>query len=45
VHHAEAVSHAKSGMIGDSLEDKFAELEKEQEIERMLNELKSRRAG
>ena len=45
VHHAEAVSHATSGMIGDSLEDKFAELEKEEEIERLLNELKSRRAG
>jgi len=45
VHHAEAVSQAKAGMVSDNLEDKFAALEKEDEIEKMLNDLKSRRAG
>jgi phage shock protein A len=45
VRHAEAVSRAKSAMISDDLEDKFAELEKEDEIEKLLNEIKSRRAG
>ncbi len=32
-------------MAGDSIEDRFAELEKEEEIERLLKELKERRAG
>jgi phage shock protein A len=45
VRHAEAVSRAKSAMISDDLEDKFAALEKEDEIEKLLNEIKSRRAG
>jgi len=45
VRHAEAVSRAKSEMISDDLEDKFAALEKEDEIEKLLNEIKSRRAG
>ena len=45
VRHAEAVSQAKAGMVSDTLEDKFAQLEKEDEIEKLLNELKSRRAG
>jgi phage shock protein A len=40
---AEAVSHAKAEVIPDTLEDKFARLEKEDEIDRMLAELKSRR--
>ena len=45
VRHAEAVSQAKAGMISDNLEDKFAALEKEDEIEKLLNDIKSRRAG
>ena len=42
---AAAVSQAKAEMAGDDLEDKLAALEKEDEIERLLNELKARRAG
>jgi phage shock protein A len=45
VRHAEAVGKAKAEMANDSVEDKLAALEKEDEIERLLNELKSRRAG
>ena len=45
VGHAEAVSRAKAEMLGDDLDDKFAALEKEDEIEKLLNELKARRAG
>ena len=45
VRHAEAVSQAKASMVSDNLEDKFAALEKEDEIEKLLNEIKSRRAG
>lgn len=45
VRHEEAASQAKAGMVGDNLDDKFAALEKEDEIEKMLNEIKSRRAG
>jgi phage shock protein A len=40
----EAVSQAKAEMAGeDSLEDKFGQLEKEDEVERILQEIKSRR--
>src|SRR5258705_30004 len=35
----------KPELANDSVEDKLAALEKEDEIERLLNELKSRRAG
>jgi phage shock protein A len=45
VQHSEAVSQAKAGMINDNLEDRFAALEKEDEIEKLLSELKARRAG
>ena len=45
VRHAEAVSHAKADMANDSVEDRFAVLEKEDEVERLLNEIKARRAG
>jgi phage shock protein A len=39
----DAVSQAKAEMVGnDSLDDKFARLEKEDEIERLLQEMKSR---
>lgn len=43
VMHGEAVSRAKSEIVSDTLEDRFAQLEKEDEIDRMLAELKSRR--
>jgi len=42
---AAAVSQAKSEMVNDDLEDRLAALEKEDEIEKLLNELKARRAG
>ena len=45
VRHAEAVSHAKSEMANDSVEDKLAALEKQDEIEKLLKEIKSRRTG
>src|SRR5690242_13824250 len=44
VHRAEAVSKVKAEMAGDNLEDRLAALEKQDEIERLLQELKSRRA-
>jgi phage shock protein A len=42
---AAAVSQAKAELTNNELEDRFAVLEKEDEIERLLNELKARRAG
>ncbi len=43
----EAIAEAKTEMLGEatSIEDRFAELEKEDEIERMLTELKAKVAG
>ena len=39
----DAVSQAKAEMVGtDSLDDKFARMEKEDEVERLLQEIKSR---
>ena len=43
VAHAEAVSQAWAEMAGDDIEDKFAALEKEKEIDRLLTELKGRK--
>jgi phage shock protein A len=45
VRRAEVVSRVKAEMAGDNLEDKFAVLEKQDEIEKLLNEIKARRAG
>src|SRR5438046_996817 len=45
VRHADAVSHAKAEMANDSVEDKLAALEKQDVIEKLLNEIKARRAG
>jgi len=42
---AEAVSQVKTEMTNENIEDKFAALEKQDEIEKLLNEIKSRRAG
>lgn len=45
VRHAEAVSKAKAEMVSDNVEDRLAALEKEDEIEKLLKEIKARRAG
>jgi hypothetical protein len=45
VRHADAFSHAKAEMVNDSVEDKLAALEKQDVIEKLLNEIKARRAG
>jgi phage shock protein A len=41
----EAVSQAKAELIADDVEDRFAALEKHDQIDRLLSELKSRRTG
>ncbi|HEX5425973.1 MAG TPA: PspA/IM30 family protein [Candidatus Acidoferrales bacterium] len=41
--HESAVSQAKGEMIEESLDDKFAALEKEDEIEKLLSDMKARR--
>jgi len=43
VQHAEAVSHAKSGMLDDSVDDKLTAFDKEDQIEKLLSEIKARR--
>jgi phage shock protein A len=43
VMYTEAVSQAKAELVTDSLDDKMAALEKEEEIDRLLAEIKSRR--
>src|SRR5882724_12003427 len=45
VAHSEAVSQAKSEIAGDNLEDRIAALEKEDRIEQLLVELKSKRGA
>jgi len=45
VQHDEAVGQARSELLADSVEDRFAKLEKEDEVERVLAEIKSRRAS
>jgi phage shock protein A len=45
VRQAEALSQAKSEMVNDNIEDRLAALEKEDQIEKLLNEIKARRAG
>jgi phage shock protein A len=42
VQNAEALSHAKSELAGDSIDDRLAALEKEDQIEKLLVELKAR---
>jgi phage shock protein A len=39
----EAASQAKSELLADNIEDRFASLEREQQIDRLLNELKQKR--
>ena len=43
VMYSEAVSQAKAELVADSLDDKMAALEKEEKIDRLLAEIKSRR--
>ena len=43
VTHAEAVSQAWAEMTGDDVDDRFAAMEKEKEVDRLLSELKSRK--
>ncbi len=45
VRHAEAVSQVKAEMVSDNIEDKLAALEKQDEIEKLLQEIKARRTG
>jgi phage shock protein A len=42
---SEAVNHAHQELSGDSIEDRFATLEREDEIERLLKEIKNRSAS
>jgi len=41
----EALSHAKAELTGDTVEDRLASLEKEEEVTRLLAELKSKRGA
>jgi len=45
VAHSEAVSQAKSEIAADNLDERFAALEKEDRIEQLLTELKSKRGA
>ena len=45
VRHAEAISQAKSELVADNTEEKLAALEKEDQIEKLLAEIKAKRAG
>jgi phage shock protein A len=41
--HAEAATHAETELAGEDIDGKFAAIEKQDEIERMLSEIKQRR--
>jgi phage shock protein A len=43
VHHTEATAQATADLLADDVEDRFAKLEKQEEIDRLLNDLKSKR--
>ena len=43
VRHGEATAQARSELLSDDVEDRFASLEKQQEIDRLLSELKAKR--
>jgi phage shock protein A len=45
VHHAEAVAQAEAELTGEDISDQFARLEKQEEIERLLAEIKQRRGA
>ena len=44
VNRAEAVSQARTELLGDNLEDRFAALEKQDEIERLLTDIKGKKS-
>jgi phage shock protein A len=44
VQHTEAATQAQSELLADDVDDRFAALEKEREIDRLLAEIKSKRA-
>jgi len=43
VQHTEAATQAKSELLADNVDDQFAALEKQEEIDRLLSEIKSKR--
>jgi phage shock protein A len=43
VHHAEAVANAEKELAGENVEEQFAQMEKNEEIERLLADIKGRR--
>ena len=43
VHHAEAVANAEKELAGENVEEQFARMEQNEEIERLLADIKSRR--
>ena len=43
VHHSEATAQARSELLSNDVEDRFASLEKQVEIDRLLEELKTKR--
>ena len=43
VMHTEAATQASSELLSDNVEEKFAAMEKQDEVERLLNEIKSKR--
>jgi phage shock protein A len=45
VDHAEAVGHAKAQLLTDDVDERFAALEKQDAVEKLLAELKARKGG
>jgi phage shock protein A len=43
VHHAEAVANAEKELAGENVEEQFAQMEKNEEIERLLADIKGRK--
>ena len=43
VQHTEATAQARSELLADNVDDKFAAMEKQDEIDRLLNDLKAKR--
>ena len=43
VQHTEAAAQAKSELLADDVDDRFAAMEKEKEIDRLLAEIKAKR--
>jgi phage shock protein A len=41
----EAVSQAKADMVGDDIEDRFAQLERDEEVDRLLADLKAKKGA